>query len=457
MDRVAMKKRVTILSLAWLAAAPLEAAQITIPAGATLQAPGGTIDGGCAALQVAGTANVSAQMPRLHNVTISPGGTFSLSNATASVGGNWSNSGTFTHNGNSTVRFVDECATGPATLTGATSFHNLSFLTSTGRTFTIPVGAAIQVGGTITLTGAPGNPVQVLSANPSQPAGILTGPGATITGTNYVLGPNVTIGPADPPRLVNISTRMQVLTGNDVMIGGFVIGGSVSKTVAIVATGPSLVPFGIANPLANPRITLVRSSDQSVVATNDDWQAAPNAAQLSAAGFAPSNALEAAILASLAPGAYTAIVEGASGGTGVSVIGVYEVDGPQIPLINISTRGRVLTGNDVMIGGFIIQGTGPQTVAIVATGPSLAPFGITSPLANPRITLVRSSDQAVIDSNDDWQTHANASQLSAAGFAPSNALEAGIYTTLQPGAYTAVVEGVGGGTGVSVIGVYKVN
>jgi predicted extracellular nuclease len=260
-----------------------------------------------------------------------------------------------------------------------------------------------------------------------------------------------------PPRLSNISSRMQVLTGNDVMIGGFVIGGSVTKRVAIVATGPSLAAFGITNALANPTLRLVRSSDQATIATSDDWQTAANQAELTAAGFAPSNALEAAILADLAPGAYTAIVEGASGGTGVSVIGVYEVNHPEAPLVNISTRGRVLTGNDVMIGGFVINGTGPQTVAIVATGPSLSQFGITSPLANPTIALVRSSDQAVIATNDDWQADASAAQLQAAGFAPSEALESGLYRTLPPGAYTVIVQGAGGGTGVAVVGIYRVN
>jgi hypothetical protein len=449
--------RAGILALASLAGPMLEAAQITIPAGAKLQAPGGTIDGGCAALQIAGTATVSAQMLRLHNVTISSGGSFSLSNATASLGGNWSNSGTFAHNGNSTVRFVDECATGPVTLTGATSFHNLTFMSATGRTFTIPVGKAIQVGGTITLTGVPGVPLHVVSADPSQPASILTGPGATVTGANYVLGSNVTIGPEDPPRLINISTRMQVLTGNDVMIGGFVIGGSGTKRVAIVATGPSLSQYGIANPLANPMLTLVRSSDQSVLATNDDWQSAANQADLTAAGFAPGNPLEAAVLADLAPGAYTAIVQGAGGVTGVSVIGVYEVDGPQIPLINISTRFLVLTGNDVMIGGFVLSGSGPQALAIVATGPSLAAYGIANPLANPKITLVRSSDQAILATNDDWQADASASQLQAAGFAPTDPLESGLYRTLAPGAYTVIIEGSGNGTGVAVIGVYRAN
>jgi hypothetical protein len=257
---------------------------------------------------------------------------------------------------------------------------------------------------------------------------------------------------------------MQVLTGNDVMIGGFVIGGSSNKTVAIVATGPSLAPFGIANPLANPKLTLVRSSDQTTIATNDDWQGGcpqasvcANPSQLTAAGFAPSDPLEAGMYISLPPGAYTAIVEGVGGGTGVAVVGVYEVDAPLIPLTNISTRGNVQTGNDVMIGGFVIQGSGSQTVAIVATGPSLVPFGITNALANPRITLVRSSDQATLATNDDWQADVEQAALQAAGFAPTDPLEAGLHRTLPPGAYTVIVEGVGGGTGVAVIGVYKVN
>jgi hypothetical protein len=139
------------------------------------------------------------------------------------------------------------------------------------------------------------------------------------------------------------------------------------------------------------------------------------------------------------------------------VIGVYEVDAPTIPLVNISTRGRVLTGDNVMIGGFVIDGSGPQTVAIVATGPSLAAFGIASPLADPMISLVRSSDQGVVASNDDWQSDANAALLQAAGFAPTNNLESGIYITLQPGAYTAIVSGFQGATGVGVVGVYRVN
>jgi hypothetical protein len=258
---------------------------------------------------------------------------------------------------------------------------------------------------------------------------------------------------ANPPRLTNISTRMQVLTGQDVMIAGFVIGGSANKTVAIVVTGPSLAQFGVTNPLANPTVRVVRSSDQSNVAINDDWATHANASQLQAAGFAPSNQLEPGILINLPPGAYTAIVEGVNGGTGTAVAAVYEVDALTIPLTNISTRGRVGTVNDVMIGGFAVTGSGPQNVAIVATGPSLAQFGIVNPLANPTLRLVRSSDQVTIATNDDWQQAANAAQIQSSGFAPSNPAESAILMSLPPGLYTAIVEGQGGGTGVAVVGV----
>jgi hypothetical protein len=125
-------------------------------------------------------------------------------------------------------------------------------------------------------------------------------------------------------------------------------------------------------------------------------------------------------------------------------------------LSNISTRAQVLTGNNVVIAGFVIQGTGQQTVAIVATGPSLLQYGISNFLSDPMITLVRASDQAVIASNDDWAEAANASVLQATGYSPSHPLEAALIITLNPGAYTAIVSGFSGATGVSVVGVYEV-
>ena len=262
-----------------------------------------------------------------------------------------------------------------------------------------------------------------------------------------------TVG-ATASRLSNLSTRGQVRTGGDVMIGGFVIGGAASKTVVVRARGPSLIAFGIPNALANPVLQLVRSSDQVTLATNDNWQGATNAAAITASGFAPSNPLEAAVLMTLAPGAYTAIVSGAGGGTGVGIVEVFEVDAPAVPLANISTRGQVLTGNDVMIGGFVITGTSPQTVVVRARGPSLIPFGIPNALANPMLQLVRSSDQVTLATNDNWQSAANAAAVTASGFAPSNPLESAILITLSPGAYTAIVTGAAGGTGVGIVEVF---
>lgn len=254
--------------------------------------------------------------------------------------------------------------------------------------------------------------------------------------------------------LSNLSTRGMVGAGADVMIGGFVIGGSTAKTVVVRARGPSLASYGIANALANPTLQLVRSSDQAVVASNDDWGSASNAADVTASGFAPADAHESAILIALPPGAYTAIVGGAGGTTGVGVVEVFEVDHPETPLVNIATRGTVQTGANVMIGGFTLQGSAPRTVVVRARGPSLAAAGVPNALANPTLQLVRSSDQAVVATNDDWGSAANASQVSASGFAPSDPSESAILVTLDPGAYTAIVSGAGGGTGVGMVEVF---
>jgi len=147
-------------------------------------------------------------------------------------------------------------------------------------------------------------------------------------------------------------------------------------------------------------------------------------------------------------------VSGVHGAAGTALVEVYEVDHADVPLINISTRGEVLTGLDVMIGGFVILGDAPQTVVVTAKGPSLAPYGIANPLANPTLTLVRSSDQSVMATNDDWGTASNAAQLQASGFAPSNSLESAILIQLSPGAYTAIVTGANGGTGTGIVEVY---
>jgi hypothetical protein len=308
------------------------------------------------------------------------------------------------------------------------------------------------------VSGAPMAPVTLGNASPVQftiTAGCTANANFRIDGIGSVGGNCGTASaPSNPTRLSNLSTRAQVLTGNDVAIGGLVIGGGASKTVVVSVAGPSLATSGITNPLLNPTLTLVRSADNAVLATNDNWQSAPNVAAIQASGFAPNSPLEPAILATLPPGAYTAIVQGAAGATGVGLIGIFEVDHPEVPLVNISTRAKVLTGNDVMIAGFIVQGATAQNVVVNVAGPSLASAGITNPLANPTLTLVRSSDNAVIATNDNWGSAANAAQIQASGFAPNNSLEPAIMMSLPPGAYTAIVQGAGGGTGVALVGVF---
>jgi hypothetical protein len=255
---------------------------------------------------------------------------------------------------------------------------------------------------------------------------------------------------------------MQVLTGGDVMIAGLIVGGPTAKTVVVNVAGPHLANFGVANVLQNPTLRLVRSSDNVVIGTNDNWQTQTNPADVTAitnSGFQPNNTLEPALIATLQPGAYTAIVEGANGGTGVGLIGVFEVDHPEVPLINISTRGKVLTGNDVMIAGFIIGGTGSKTVVVNVAGPNLANFGVAGVLQNPQLTIVRSSDNAIIATNDNWQTQANPADVQAimnTGFQPNNTLEPAVILTLPPGAYTAIVSGVNNATGVALVGVFAV-
>jgi predicted methyltransferase len=257
----------------------------------------------------------------------------------------------------------------------------------------------------------------------------------------------VTIGSVtNPPRLFGISTRMGVLTADNVMIAGFIIGGPVAKTVVVRARGPSL---GVAGSLQDPTMTIVPANGNPNL-VNDNWQTDPNAAALQASGFAPTDARESAIMVTLAPGAYTAIISGVANTTGVAIVEVYELDHPEVPMIGISTRGFVQTNDLVMIGGFIIQGSGPQTVVVRARGPSL---GVAGSLLDPTLTIVP-ADGSPTKFNDNWQTDPNAAALQASGFAPTDSRESAILITLNPGAYTAIVSGAANTTGVAIIEVY---
>jgi fibronectin type III domain protein len=255
--------------------------------------------------------------------------------------------------------------------------------------------------------------------------------------------------------LANISTRMNVGVNDNVLIGGFIVRGSQPKHLIVRALGPSLTAAGVTGAMANPMLEL-HDSTGALIASNDNWQTGGQASQISASGLAPSNALESAIIATLPSGNYTAIVRGVNSTTGIALVEVYELDSTTTRLMNASTRGRVGVNDDVLIGGFIVRGSQPKQLMVRAIGPSLAAAGVAGAMANPRLEL-HDSAGALIASNDNWQTGGQASQISASGLAPSNALESAIIATFRPGNYTAIVKGVNNATGVAMVEVYDLD
>ncbi len=251
------------------------------------------------------------------------------------------------------------------------------------------------------------------------------------------------------PGLINISTRMQVLTGDQVLIGGFIITGTDPKMVILRAIGPSLTDFGVAGALADPVLEL-RALDGSVIASNDNWTT--DRAAIEATGLQPSKDLESAIVATLDPGAYTAIVNGKDGTTGVGLVEAYDLDtAAASELANISTRGFVATESNVMIGGFILGSE--ANVLIRAIGPSLTDFGVDGALADPTLEL-RDVQGTLISSNDNWRDP-NEAEIEATGLQPSKDAESAVLETLSAGAYTAIVQGAGATTGVGLVEVYR--
>ena len=234
-------------------------------------------------------------------------------------------------------------------------------------------------------------------------------------------------------------------------IGGFIITGSVPKQVLLRGIGPSLIPFGVPNALADPVMEL-HGPSPFVTIINDNWRDDPaQAILIKATGIPPTNDLESAIYATLDPGAYTAIVRGQNNGSGVALIEVYDLSPAVLSKLgNISTRAFVGTGNDIVIAGFILgHSTGNDRIEVRGIGPSLTNFGVPNALANPKLEL-RDSNAALIGSNDDWQ---NGPPL-VFGFPPTDPLESALEATLPPGAYTALLSGVNNGTGVGVVEIY---
>ncbi|HEY2713728.1 MAG TPA: hypothetical protein VGI60_14535, partial [Chthoniobacterales bacterium] len=255
----------------------------------------------------------------------------------------------------------------------------------------------------------------------------------------------------------NISTRLDVKTGAQVGIDGFIVTGTGPTQVLVRGIGPSLAASGVEGILADPVLELHKPD--GTVLTNDNWRDTQEL-EIEAAELAPTNDAESALVAELAPGAYTVILSGKDGGTGIGLVEAFDLGrGVVSQLANVSTRGFVGTDEDVLIGGIIIgPSDGSTTDTVVrAIGPSLAQSGITGPLINPFLELHNGTGE-LIASNDDWQDDpTQAAELTALNLGPTDPRESALKVTLDPGSYTAIVSGTNGGTGVGLVEVYEVH
>jgi phospholipase/lecithinase/hemolysin len=260
--------------------------------------------------------------------------------------------------------------------------------------------------------------------------------------------------PFTPPgKAVNIATRVFVDTGERVSIAGFIITGDIAKRVLIRGIGPSLVANGVPNPLANPTLTLFNDS-ATVLQSNDDWKNSPDAVEIMGTGIAPPDDLESAIIANLAPGQYTAALAGKDGTIGNGLVEVYDLaSGTSSTLGNVSTRGFVGTGDDVLIGGVIIDSGENPIVVLRALGQTLTAAGITEPLLDPTIELFDQNGTS-LQFNDDWK-EGQSQAVIATELAPGDDRESAIVAFLAPGNYTAVVRGKDDTTGVALVEAYR--
>jgi hypothetical protein len=254
--------------------------------------------------------------------------------------------------------------------------------------------------------------------------------------------------------LANISTRAFVGTDDKVLIAGFIVNGTQNKPILIRGLGPSLAmpPINLPTVLEDPTLEL-HDSTCAIIGSNNNWKDAQEA-EIEATNIAPTNDAESAILASLAPGAYTVILRGADATVGNGLVDFYDLDSSlDSRLPNISSRGSVQTGDGVMIVGFIVGGAEDGVVLARAIGPSLTQFGVAGALADPTLELHDASG-AVIASNDDWKDSQEAA-ITATGIPPNNDKESAILATLAPGNYTAIVRGALNTTGVALVEAYQ--
>ena len=276
-----------------------------------------------------------------------------------------------------------------------------------------------------------------------------------ITGTATDPDGNTSEFSAAFTQLLNISTRLRVQSGDNVLIGGFIVVGPDQKRVIVRGIGPSLSAVGISDRLADPTLEL-RGGDGALISSNDNWKS-DQQAEIEATRLPPTNDLESAIVATLpADGAaYTAILRGKNNSTGIGLVEAYDLDAAaNSKLANISTRGFVDTGDNVLIGGFIL-GAGSSQVVVRAIGPSLTSLGVAGALQDPTLDLY-DRNGVLLQSNDNWRSDQEA-EIVGTTLAPSNDLESATVSTLASGAYTAIVRGRNATVGVALVEVYALN
>jgi K319L-like, PKD domain len=297
--------------------------------------------------------------------------------------------------------------------------------------------------------------VQLTNSNTATANASFTAPGSytfmvSVTDNIHVVAHDAVIINVMPHvRMANVSTRAAVGTTQSVAIAGFIINGDSPKRVMVRALGPSLTPFGVAGALADPMLDL-RDGAGNQIATNDNWRDSQEQA-ITDTGLAPGNDSEAAIVATLSPGNFTAIVNGRDNTTGIGLLEVYELDSTS-RLLNISTRGFVGGGDNMMIAGLILNGTDNGTICFRALGPSLAAFGVHGVIADPRVDLFNAQG-IKIGANNNWKDSQQGA-IQSAGLAPGSDSESALLTNLAPGNYTAIVSGVSSATGVALVEAY---
>ena len=271
---------------------------------------------------------------------------------------------------------------------------------------------------------------------------------------NYAAGGITITVTSVPDRLLNISTRLRVGTGENALIGGFIITGTEPKKVIIRSIGPSLGSQGVAGVLENTTLEIFDGAGEAI-AFNNNWKDDARS-EIEASTIPPANDLEAAIVRTLPPGNYTAVVRGQGDTTGIGLVEVYDLGAAaQARLANISSRGFVETGENVLIGGFIVGGGGGGAGVVVrALGPSLGSQGVAGALQNPTLQLVDANGSEV-RANDNWKDSQQA-ELEALQIGPTDDLESALLASVPAGNYTAIVRGSGETTGVGLVEVYNI-